>query len=139
MTGKKRISATSIFFESMPYQLDVVSPNSSYPIVVLRYLIDQKTSTIDYNALEKSASLFRPKLIIAGASAYSRIIDYKRIKEVTSFFFVTYSQLIRLLLTKHCRSLIKTMLTCCLIWLTLVVLLLLMRSLGVSHTLKTSR
>merc|ERR1712232_885410 len=32
--------------------------------------------------MEKSAELFRPKLIVAGASAYSRLIDYERIREI---------------------------------------------------------
>jgi hypothetical protein len=35
--------------------------------------------------LEKSATLFRPKLIVAGASAYARLYDYARIRKVTSF------------------------------------------------------
>lgn len=44
--------------------------------------LDEATGHIDYDALEKSAQLFRPKLIIAGASAYSRNIDYKRMREI---------------------------------------------------------
>jgi len=44
--------------------------------------LDESTGHIDYDALEKSAQLFRPKLIIAGASAYSRNIDYKRMREI---------------------------------------------------------
>ena len=32
--------------------------------------------------LEKSATLFRPKLIVAGASAYARLYDYARIRKV---------------------------------------------------------
>lgn len=41
-----------------------------------------KTGTIDYDQLEKTARLFRPRLIIAGTSAYARLIDYARIKKV---------------------------------------------------------
>ena len=37
---------------------------------------------IDYDALEANATLFRPKIIIAGASAYARDIDYKRMREI---------------------------------------------------------
>ena len=37
---------------------------------------------IDYDMLEKTATLFRPKLIIAGASAYPRDIDYPRMRKV---------------------------------------------------------
>lgn len=32
--------------------------------------------------MEKSATLFRPKLIVAGASAYARLYDYARIRKV---------------------------------------------------------
>ena len=37
---------------------------------------------IDYDALEESATLFRPKMIIAGTSAYSRHIDYARMRQI---------------------------------------------------------
>ena len=41
-----------------------------------------KTGLIDYVHLEKQAKDFHPRLIIAGTSAYSRIVDYKRIREI---------------------------------------------------------
>ena len=41
--------------------------------------VDPKTDLIDYDALEKSASLFKPKLIIAGVSCYARNLDYARL------------------------------------------------------------
>lgn len=46
------------------------------------YGVDKETECIDYDALEKKALEFRPKMIVAGASAYSRFIDYKRIREI---------------------------------------------------------
>ena len=46
------------------------------------YGVDRKTETIDYDALEQKAIEYQPKLIVAGASAYSRIIDFKRIREI---------------------------------------------------------
>lgn len=42
----------------------------------------QETGLIDYDAMEASAELFRPKLIVAGASAYSRLIDYERMRKL---------------------------------------------------------
>mmetsp|Transcript_9007 Transcript_9007/g.11986 ORF Transcript_9007/g.11986 Transcript_9007/m.11986 type:complete len:513 (-) Transcript_9007:143-1681(-) len=63
-TANKKISMVSRYFESMPYRLD------------------ESTGIIDYDQMAKSAELFRPKLIVAGASAYARLIDYERIREI---------------------------------------------------------
>jgi glycine hydroxymethyltransferase len=40
--------------------------------------LNEKTEMIDYDRLEENAILFRPKIIIAGYSAYSRLLDYAR-------------------------------------------------------------
>lgn len=56
------------------------------------YAMDSETELIDYDALEAKAKEYQPKLIIAGASSYSRLIDYERIakvaKEVGAYFMV---------------------------------------------------
>lgn len=46
------------------------------------YGLDPKTQHIDYDALEKLAVENRPKLIVAGASAYPRVINFERISEI---------------------------------------------------------
>jgi glycine hydroxymethyltransferase len=63
-TDTKKISAVSIFFETFPYRLN------------------EETGVIDYDKMEENAALFRPKLIVAGASAYARVIDYERMRKV---------------------------------------------------------
>ena len=40
------------------------------------------TGFIDYDKLEENARLFRPQLIIAGTSAYARLLDYQRFRKV---------------------------------------------------------
>ncbi|MDO4466170.1 MAG: serine hydroxymethyltransferase [Bacillota bacterium] len=46
------------------------------------YNVNKETELIDYDELEKLALEVRPKLIVAGASAYSRIIDFPRLREI---------------------------------------------------------
>ncbi|ESK66102.1 serine hydroxymethyltransferase [Abiotrophia defectiva] len=56
------------------------------------YGVDPATELIDYQALEAQAEAIKPKMIIAGASAYSRTIDFERIgqiaKKVGAIYFV---------------------------------------------------
>ena len=46
------------------------------------YELDQKTELLDYDAIAKQALKVKPKLIIAGASAYSRLIDFNKFGEI---------------------------------------------------------
>src|SRR5260221_2258149 len=46
------------------------------------YGVSRETETIDYDAMEKLAEEVRPKMIIGGFSAYSRVVDWKRIREI---------------------------------------------------------
>ncbi|SMC34328.1 glycine hydroxymethyltransferase [Oscillospiraceae bacterium] len=46
------------------------------------YQVDEKTSLIDYEAVRAKALECKPKVIVAGASAYPRIIDFKKFREI---------------------------------------------------------
>lgn len=63
-TPTTKISFISKYFQTMPYRLN------------------EETGVIDYDTLEANAQLFRPKIIVAGASAYSRVIDYARMRKI---------------------------------------------------------
>ena len=49
---------------------------------VVAYGLEPETELIDYNSVESLAKEHKPKLIIAGASAYSRVIDWARFREI---------------------------------------------------------
>ena len=49
---------------------------------VVHYGVDKETEMIDYADIEAKAKEYQPKLIVAGASAYPRIIDFKRIADI---------------------------------------------------------
>ena len=60
----KKISKVSAYFETLPYRLN------------------EETGIIDYSELAKLSMLYRPKILIAGASSYPRKYDYGKMKEV---------------------------------------------------------
>lgn len=49
---------------------------------VENYYVDRETFVLDYDAIREQAIKFKPKLIICGASIYSRIIDFKKFREI---------------------------------------------------------
>jgi glycine hydroxymethyltransferase len=55
---------------------------SGFIYKVIPYGVSEKTETIDYDELERLAQEHRPKLIVAGASAYPRVIDYPRFRKI---------------------------------------------------------
>ena len=59
---------------------------------IVPYGVNRETETIDYDELEKIAENCRPKIIVAGASAYSRIIDFEKLantaKKVGAYLMV---------------------------------------------------
>ncbi|KAI5922923.1 serine hydroxymethyltransferase [Camillea tinctor] len=63
-TPAKKISAVSTYFQTMPYRVNL------------------DTGIIDYDRLEENAQLFRPKILVAGTSAYCREIDYARMRKI---------------------------------------------------------
>ena len=63
-TPTRKVSATSLFWESKQYGCN------------------KDTKLIDYEALMRDAQEFKPTLIVAGASAYPREIEYNRFREV---------------------------------------------------------
>lgn len=64
-TYKKKISASSIYFESLQYNI-------------------KEDGLIDYNELERLAIKFKPKLIICGASAYTRDFNYSVFRKISN-------------------------------------------------------
>ncbi|CAH7690543.1 serine hydroxymethyltransferase, partial [Phakopsora pachyrhizi] len=63
-TAKRKISASSIYFQSFPYS------------------IDPESKLIDYEYLEKMAKIYKPRILIYGASAYPRDWDYKQLRKI---------------------------------------------------------
>lgn len=55
---------------------------SGIDYTIIDYKVNPDTELIDYDELEQIALKEKPKMIIAGASAYSRIIDFKRFREI---------------------------------------------------------
>ncbi len=49
---------------------------------IVPYTVDRETEMLDYDALERQAMEVKPKILLSGASAYPRAIDFRRIREI---------------------------------------------------------
>jgi len=89
-TPTKIISKTAMFFNFKPYY------------------INRFTEQIDYDQLEYSAGIFQPNMIIAGASAYSRLYDYERMYNICNnlkaYLFVDMAHISGLVASKSIPS-----------------------------------
>ena len=74
----------------------------------ISYGVDQNDEKIDYDALRELALKEKPKMIVAGASAYPRAIDFERIekiaREVDAYFMVDMAHIAGLIATGHHMS-----------------------------------
>jgi len=88
-TSKTKISATSKFFESLPYSVN-------------------KNGYINYDELKKMVEIYKPKLLIVGASAYPRDYDYKKFREIAdinnSYLMCDMAHFAGLVVTQQCNN-----------------------------------
>lgn len=72
---------------------------------IVDYGVDEKTGRIDYDAFEAAVKEYKPKLVIGGASAYPRKIDFKRMAEVVkasgAYFMVDMAHIAGLVATGY--------------------------------------
>lgn len=71
-TPTRKVSATSAYFESLPYR------------------VSEDTGIIDYDKIAEMARIYRPKVLIGGASAYARDYDYARMREIADEIGATF-------------------------------------------------
>ena len=68
------------------------------------YNVDLKTELIDYEALAEHAKRFRPKMLVAGASSYARLIDYEKMSQIAqsvdAYLFVDMAHIAGLVAAK---------------------------------------
>lgn len=69
LTHGSKVSASGKLYNAISYGLD-------------------KNGIINYEEIEKKLELYKPRLLIVGASAYSRIIDFKRIRSIVNYYNV---------------------------------------------------
>ena len=77
----------------------------------VQYGVNRETELLDYDEIELLAHLHRPNLIIVGASAYSRIIDYARMRTIadsmTRIYWLIYAHIAGLIAAKPIHFLFR--------------------------------